>query len=172
LSLHNELLEQSQHLAAREPKYPRQASLRQAVSAAYYVLFHLLISEATLKLIPHAPTGLRPRAGRAFEHGPMKTSCKAFATQKIVDPNNQDNLLQLLTTPLEPQLVAVSAAFVDLQEARHRADYNLSQPIQKVFVQQKIALCKQAFNDWQSIRSAPNARVFLAALLLQHRWNR
>jgi uncharacterized protein (UPF0332 family) len=42
------LLEQAKHLANREKKRPRQASLRRAVSTAYYALFHLLIYEATL----------------------------------------------------------------------------------------------------------------------------
>jgi hypothetical protein len=42
------LLEQAQHLVKREPKRPKQASLRRAISTAYYALFHLLISEAVL----------------------------------------------------------------------------------------------------------------------------
>src|SRR6266571_1109983 len=41
-SLHNELLAQAWHLAKKEPKHPLQASLRRAVSAAYYAVFHLL----------------------------------------------------------------------------------------------------------------------------------
>jgi hypothetical protein len=172
LSLHNDLLEQANHLASREPKKPRQASLRRAVSAAYYALFHLLVSEATLKLIPHTPVGLRSRSGRAFEHDKMKAACKAFATQSVMAQNNQNNLLQLVAAPLEPELISIAAAFVDLQEARHRADYNLSQPIQKIFVRQKIALAQQVLTDWKLIRSTPNAGVFLASLLLQHRWNR
>src|SRR5467141_3575239 len=44
----DDLLEQARHLANRERKNPRQASLRRAVSTAYYALFHLLIHEATL----------------------------------------------------------------------------------------------------------------------------
>jgi uncharacterized protein (UPF0332 family) len=41
----DDLLEQALHLAKREKKKPRQASLRRAVSTAYYALFHLLIHE-------------------------------------------------------------------------------------------------------------------------------
>jgi uncharacterized protein (UPF0332 family) len=47
MPLAEHLLEQAQHLANREKKRPRQASLRRAVSTAYYALFHLLIHEAT-----------------------------------------------------------------------------------------------------------------------------
>jgi uncharacterized protein (UPF0332 family) len=43
-----DLLEQAKHLANREKKRPRQASLRRAVSTVYYALFHLLVHEATL----------------------------------------------------------------------------------------------------------------------------
>ena len=42
MSLATDLLEQADHLARRERKRPKQASLRRAVSAAYYGLFHLL----------------------------------------------------------------------------------------------------------------------------------
>jgi len=42
----DDLLEQAYHLARRERKNPTQASLRRAVSTAYYALFHLLIDEA------------------------------------------------------------------------------------------------------------------------------
>ena len=41
-----DLLEQSRHFANREPKRPRQASLRRAISTAYYALLHLLTTAA------------------------------------------------------------------------------------------------------------------------------
>jgi len=43
----DDLLELAQQLADLHPESPHQASLRRAVSTAYYALFHLLISEAT-----------------------------------------------------------------------------------------------------------------------------
>lgn len=36
------LLEQAEHLLDVDPRKPKQASLRRAMSAAYYSLFHLL----------------------------------------------------------------------------------------------------------------------------------
>ena len=47
MSLHGDLLDQASRLAVQEPRRPRQASLRRAVSAAYYALFHLLVDAAT-----------------------------------------------------------------------------------------------------------------------------
>ena len=43
--LHDDLLAQARHLATRERRRPKQASLRRAVSAAYYALFHYLIDD-------------------------------------------------------------------------------------------------------------------------------
>ena len=42
-----ELLELAKGLADLHPEKAHQASLRRAVSTAYYAIFHLLISEAT-----------------------------------------------------------------------------------------------------------------------------
>jgi len=43
LALPDDLLAQAKHLASKEPKRPRQASLRRAISGAYYALYHLLM---------------------------------------------------------------------------------------------------------------------------------
>src|SRR5260221_12717514 len=67
------LLEQARHLANREKKRPRQASLRRAVSTAYYALFHLLILEATLNW---KRVEQRALLARFFEHGKMKNACE------------------------------------------------------------------------------------------------
>jgi hypothetical protein len=65
------LLEQAKHLANREKKRPRQASLRRAVSTAYYALFQLLIHEATLNW---RRVDQRALLARFFEHGKMKAA--------------------------------------------------------------------------------------------------
>ena len=76
VSLHSDLIEQAEHLAKREHRRPRQASLRRAVSAAYYALFHLLVREATNRLVQVA--ALRPRVARAFDHKTMMTVCQDY----------------------------------------------------------------------------------------------
>jgi hypothetical protein len=59
---------------------------------------------------------------------------------------------------------------VELQDARHDADYNLSASFDRVDVLQKVRLVREAFGAWRQVRSSPNAAVFLAAMLLQARW--
>ena len=51
MRLANDYLEQARHLATRERTRPKQASLRRAVSVAYYALFHLLCDEASNVLV-------------------------------------------------------------------------------------------------------------------------
>lgn len=165
MALHHDLLEQAEHLVAREPKQPRQASLRRAVSAAYYALFHLLTAEAARRLAPDQRAGLRAIVGRAFVHGDMKAVCRQFAAQRLVRP-----LDELVTLPIEPALILVAATFVELQEARHIADYDLSRSLDRLAARERVRTARRAFAEWHVVRQLPNANVFLLALLLQRQW--
>ena len=111
MSLHGDLIEQAEHLATRERGKPRHASLRRAVSTAYYALFHMLISEGALKLIPGSPDHLRARAQRAFSHVEMRNACEQFV-------KSANTLSRLLIPPLEGELQSVAKAFVELQQQR------------------------------------------------------
>ena len=44
MTVHDDLLAQALHLASKEPRRPRQASLRRSVSASYYAVYHLLVA--------------------------------------------------------------------------------------------------------------------------------
>jgi hypothetical protein len=163
LALHNDLIEQAHHLALREKKKPRQASLRRAISTAYYALFHMLLHEATLLMFPHEPAQLRHRASRAFSHGEARSVCEQFARTGIKD---------LTADPLEPALMEIAATFVELQEARHRADYDLAETFDRFQVVSYVDKAKGAIAKWKIVKNTPNANVFVAALLLHSRWNR
>jgi hypothetical protein len=90
-------------------------------------------------LVPNKPAKLRLQAGRASAHGEMKNVCQLFAKA-----NGPDNLSHLLNTPLENELNSVAAAFVDLQELRHRADYNLMEPFTKLEALEAVSLARAA----------------------------
>jgi hypothetical protein len=165
MALHDDLLEQASHLALREPRRPKQASLRRAVSASYYALFHMLAAEGAQRLAPPQPPWLRTQVRRAYAHSNMKDVCQQFGRRQP-----QAALIPLLSNPIEPNLVAVAAAFVALQEARHEADYDFSVALNRVDVLQKIQRAESAAVSWKAVRSTPNATVFLAALLLQRLW--
>jgi hypothetical protein len=155
VSLHNDLIEQAEHLAKRELKKPRQASLRRAVSTAYYAPFHMLTDDAVLKVIPNTPDGLRVQAQRAFTHGEMRNACEQLT--------KSSNIFARLL---------VAEAFVELQIYRHRADYELTQVFDRIKVLGIIARANSAISAWNRVRNTPNANVFLTALLINSRWNR
>ena len=167
MALPDDLLEQTTFLARdMDPGRPRQASLRRTLSAAYYALFHLLSEEGAGTLAPRYLGGLRHQVKRAFAHADMRTVCEQFARGGQSNPGTR----RLVSTPIEPQLVSVASAFVALQESRHAADYDTAIVFNRLDVLQKITMTRRAFAQWRAVRRRPNARVFLAALLLQQRW--
>jgi hypothetical protein len=79
MALPKDLLDQAERLLSQEPKRPKQARLRRAISTAYYALFHLLVSEATKRMAPRSPKYLDLQMQRAFDHVAMKDVCSSFA---------------------------------------------------------------------------------------------
>jgi hypothetical protein len=118
MSLHDDLLEQAKHLANREPRRPKQASLRRAISTAYYALFHLRVDEAT-KLLA-VDSKLRKLAGRSLAHDEMKQASNSFRSTGL-----PLHVSAVAGTAVPPDLQLVAEVFVDLQETRHDADYSV-----------------------------------------------
>jgi len=169
MSLHDDLLEQAEHLLRRERRRPRQASLRRSVSAAYYALFHLLVDDAARAVAPGASLAdLRDLVSRAFDHGEMRDVARAFGAGGL--PSHVAAALGGGGVPADLQLVA--ARFVDLQEIRHAADYNVGRRFTRQEVQLVVAQAQQAFAAWDRVRRQPEARVYVTALLLWRKWRR
>src|SRR6267154_902113 len=115
------LLEQAKHLANREKKRPRQASLRRAVSTAYYALFHLLIHEASLnwKRIEQ-----RALLARFFEHGKMKAASERQSRECNRYFNSKPPVIPGPEFDCMRHLAQIAETFLDAQQQRHRADYD------------------------------------------------
>lgn len=168
MSLATDLLAQAEHLLTKEPRRPKQASLRRAVSAAYYALFHLLVGESSKMLISGtAYTPLRELTARAFEHGAMRQASKAFASGGL-PPALQRILPRGVPVPIQ----RIADVFVDLQQARHSADYDVAQKLTRREAQRLVTQVQRTFQAWQAARADPAARVYLAALLLWKQWSR
>lgn len=115
----DDLLELAQELANLHAERQHQASLRRAVSTAYYALFHLLISETTANW---ARPEFRATLGRCFDHGPMKTASESKVSQtnddfKYDPPEGAKKMVAI-------HLRAVANAFIQAQQLRNDADYN------------------------------------------------
>ena len=166
MAFHDDLLAQADHLASKERKRPKQASLRRAVSAAYYALFHLLIDDAVHFLVAGKQRdGLRRQLARAFEHGQMKQAARAFVAPS---PSGNPWRSTLATAP-SASLIAVAEAFIALQEQRHEADYDLSRTFTRSQVQARISRARAAFASWSLVRGTEEADAFLLALLVRGR---
>ena len=156
-----DLLEQARHLARREPKRPKQASLRRSVSTAYYALFHLLIAEAAMnwKRVRH-----RHSLSRAFDHGRMRQVSekkrKDIAANFKANPRTGSALQHLLT---------VTGTFVQLQQQRHIADYDGSKQWSRTETLTAISNAEAAFQSWKTIRNDETAQDYLVSLLIKDR---
>ena len=169
MSLHDDLLKQAGHLARREPKRPTQASLRRAVSACYYALFHLLTDEATrLMFAGQGRATIRPVAARAFRHTTMNAVAKQFSKlDNLGQPLPPAKLAPALNgQPVPYALLDVATTFQDRQQARHEADYDLSQRFTRAEVLLLIDQTTRAFDYWRLVRGSLQADTFLAGLLI------
>lgn len=162
----NDLLEQARHLANREPKRPKQASLRRAVSTAYYALFHLLSIETAKNWKRPAE---RATVARMLNHTPMSRICKAkrdeLSTYFETRPAS-GRALDVLS-----HLHLIAKTFVEMHEHRQTADYNSAVKWSRTDVLEKIESVEAAFGSWRNICDEHEAQNFLVTLLLKERSN-
>jgi len=156
----DDLLELAQDLANLHPQSPHQASLRRAVSTAYYALFHLLISETTANW---ARPELRATLGRCFDHGPMKTASEAKVSQ--INTAFKDNPPEGAEKTVAIHLRTVANAFIQAQQRRNDADYSMAKEWTPVEVDTQIASVTEAFKSWNTIRDEAIAQAYLVSLL-------
>jgi hypothetical protein len=114
------------------------------------------------------PAMIRNHVRRADEHRTRKNVCRSWA--RGTKSSLPASTAALTTDPVQPGLGEVAKAFVLLQEARHAADYDLSQPLTRPDSAALVACSEKAFRDWDAVRATPNASVFLAALLFEKQW--
>ena len=160
MALHHDLLRQARHLATNEPRKPKQASLRRAISAAYYALFHLLIAEAASRFITgQGREDIREGLSRAFDHGSMKK-----AAVETVKPR-WGRMRQLNSIPVPADLITVATAFVDLQQARHEADYDVARTFTRAETMALIDQTDEAMVVWNTLRRTIPADAVLSSLI-------
>jgi hypothetical protein len=160
MAFHDDLLELAEDIANLHPETLHQASLRRAVSTAYYALFHLLISEATANW---ARPELRAILGRCFDHGPMKSASETKVSQ--INALFKNNSLEGAEKSLSNHLRTVANAFIQAQQRRNDADYNLAKEWTPVEVATQIGSVNEAFKSWNIIRDEALAQAFLVSLL-------
>ena len=164
MNLHDDLLILARSLVSDEGQ-AGQAHLRRAVSAAYYALFHLLVDDATRRMFGARDdrAALRVCLARAFAHSTMARVAKDFAVIGAV-PNRLRPALGSLK--VQPEICKVARNFIALQDARHTADYDLSEQVDPEWAEGMVALAEEAFAELGKVRGTLQADVFLAGMLV------
>ena len=157
MAYHDDLLKQALQLSHSTPL--TQAGLRRAVSSAYYAVFHLLIAEAVSNW---SNAALRPALGRAFDHGIMKT-----ASNRLL--NTKDFPFAGEVQAVADGLRFVARTFVQLQEDRHFADYNLTKDLELTDALSQVKSAENVFAIWSTIGTEQIAQEYLVSLVVRQR---
>lgn len=164
--LHDDLLLQAQELLSSDPTKPKQASLRRAVSSAYYALFHFLIDRSVRSIVGTNPDDepIRAIVTRRYLHKTMNSVCRETSLGKF----SGKAALTLQTVPLEiPEALRdIASTFVELQSERHDADYDIGRRFTRGEATLLVERAAAAFDNWQSIASTQATRFFLIWLLV------
>jgi uncharacterized protein (UPF0332 family) len=135
---------------------PRQSNLRRATSTAYYALFHTL-AKSCADLMVGGDGAVRSEAAwgqvyRALEHAFAKNACK--------------NSTLISQFPKEIQDFA--NMFVQMQEKRHRADYDPNEKFLKSAVANDISGVEVAIDDFYKAPIS-DRRAFATLVLFKMR---
>ncbi len=138
----DDLLEQAQHLARREPKRPKQASLRRAVEQRYAL-------------------------ARAFDDGRMRTASerKLREVNELLKTSHPPASESAAYTHLRK----IAATFLQLQQQRHTADYDGSKQWSRTEALTQVGAAAAAFDSWNKIRDEVAAQDYLISLLVKDR---
>jgi hypothetical protein len=161
--VHKDLLDQAVRLARLDATRPKQANLRRAISSTYYAMFHLLVDEACRVQIgaQHNQAAFRRVLGRAFVHTIMKEACKSFSGGTL-KKGVAKGLPAGFIVPAEIRDLAL--AFVELQDNRHLADYDLTERFKRSEVLLLINRVQARIEAFTRLPSSNEKRFFLACL--------
>jgi uncharacterized protein (UPF0332 family) len=163
------LFEQAERLAAsRTAGAPRQVDLRRAISAAYYGLFHAVLALAADQFLGTAPAIRKSRryalVYRSVDHAAIRSLCvevaKSTPTMKYKPHVPQGGF--------GPSLTAFAIAFQELQEARHKSDYDPLYRLKASDARSAVSTARSALRRLKKA-PAPKREMFLTLLLFSPR---
>jgi hypothetical protein len=107
--MHDDLLDIAEHLARLDEARPRRASLRRAISTAYYALFHALAALCADRLVGFSK--------------PWEAYTPIYRT---LDHTKAKEVFKRISGRHSSGITSIGQTFILLQERRHRADYDPS----------------------------------------------
>lgn len=165
--MYNDLISLAKTIAELDPKKPRQANLRRAVSTAYYALFPYLVDEVCRTQIgtQNSQKEHRHALARAFVHTSMRDACASFNGGTL-----KESIIKGLPRdangkyPIPSEIRTIAGTFVELQQKRHVADYDLSETFRKGEVLRLIAQTKTHVEQFRNLATSDTRKFFLACL--------
>jgi len=155
------LFEQAEKLIAPQAGRPRQADIRRAISAAYYAIFHAIITAAADQFVGVTNRG-EPRYGlvyRSVDHGWLRKVC-----EEVRKPTLSSRFSRYAPAGFGANIVTFAAAMVDLQEKRHSADYDVMARIDRSDATFAIHTARVALSRFSGASAAE--RIALLSFLL------
>ena len=99
---------------------PQNVKLRRAVSTAYYAVFHHVVMSTCQYLLPTCNDRDRQNLARHIQHEAVRKVC-----DWVISPSNPPTIPDVVRAIRASAAIGdVALAFVTLQEARFRADYD------------------------------------------------
>jgi uncharacterized protein (UPF0332 family) len=146
----SDFLTTAEELVESEGGRPRQTNLRRACSSIYYALFHTLCATSAKMLIGQQQTKRAwNHVYRSVDHRDAKDNCRRPDMIKRFPPAIQDFALM----------------FSQMQEKRHRADYDPDHRLTKSEVETDIQAARAAMSAFHRV-PARHRRAFAAYIIL------
>jgi hypothetical protein len=148
------MLATARRLASASASKPRQTDLKRAVSSAYYAVFLAMAKDAADVLVgvgADRPDKAWRHVHRALDHGAARAACA-----------------QLRSLNFPTSIRSCGDAFVELQQARHDADYDPAYRLSRSRALDAIALAERAIADLKASRRK-DRKAFAVLLLLKRR---
>jgi hypothetical protein len=160
------LFEQTDRLIARQGGRPRQVDIRWAASAAYYGLFHEVVTAAADQYVgvTNRHTSRYGLVYRSVSHDWLRDLCKEVQKPTLSDKFKP----HVPTNGFGPDIVAFATAVRELQQKRHNADYDVMIRMNRSDAIVAIATARAALRRFNNT-SRSRRVAFLSLLLFQPR---
>src|SRR5215469_8446546 len=96
----------------------------------------------------------------------MNNACRQFAGGFGALPKEISSAFNPAPLSISPKLIEIADTFVELQNERHEADYNLLRRFSRADALILVQRAAAAFVEWEKIASTQAAKLFLIWLLV------
>ena len=159
-----DLIEQAYLLANLGAGRPKQVHLRRAISGVYYALFNQLTFDAA-RLFVRGGVEAQSRLRRSIRHQEVFEVARRFHGGTL--PRRFEG-----TLTITDELSDAAGVFMELQKARHDADYEPTRTFRKEDVHYFADAVERVLDRWSTLRTTDEGRLFLGCFKLWKEWDR